>query len=112
MNEYTNAEISEVDKEHLISLLTDELPVFRAKIAISQDELSNLIGVSRQTYSAIETKKRKMSWNTFLSLILVFGYNEKTVGMLESCGAFPDELRKYLNNLDKRGEKEHGTTSS
>lgn len=106
LSEYTNAEISEVDKEHLISLLTEELPVLRAKVAISQDELSSIIGISRQTYSAIETKKRKMSWNTFLSLILVFGYNEKTAGMLEACGAFPSALHNVLNNVDRRGKEE------
>lgn len=31
---------------------------------------SSIISVSRQTYSSIETGKRKMTWNTFLSLIL------------------------------------------
>ena len=67
-NSYT--EINEIDREELINVLTDELPVLRAKIGISQSELSNIIGVSRQTYSAIETKKRDMSWNVFLSLIL------------------------------------------
>ena len=79
MGEYSNTtEILDVDKDRLISILTEELPVLRAKVGLSQDELSNIIGISRQTYSAIETNKRKMSWNTFLSLLLVFGYNEKT----------------------------------
>ena len=50
-------DINEVDREKLIDLLMDELPVLRAKIGLSQDELSSIIGVSRQTYSAIETKK-------------------------------------------------------
>ena len=42
-------DINEVDREKLIDLLTDELPVLRAKIGLSQDELSSIIGVSRQT---------------------------------------------------------------
>lgn len=86
----TNIVISEIDKENLISILTEELPVLRAKIGLSQDELSNIIGISRQTYSAIETKKRKMSWNMFLSLVLVFGYNEKTKNMIRNMNILPE----------------------
>ena len=104
MGEYSNAtEILDVDKDCLISILTEELPVLRARVGLSQDELRNIIGISRQTYSAIETNKRKMSWNTFLSLLLVFGYNEKTSSMLETSGAFPIELRNILN-VDRRKE--------
>lgn len=73
---------SEIDKDALIDKLTDELPVLRAKLGISQDEISNIIGISRQTYSSIETKRRKMSWNTFLSIILYFGCNDGTARML------------------------------
>lgn len=102
-NYSTITEILDVDKDHLISILTEELPVLRAKIGLSQDELSNIVGISRQTYSAIETNKRKMSWNTFLSLLLVFGYNEKTATMLEMSGAFPVELKNILN-ADRRKE--------
>lgn len=104
MGEYSNTpEILDVDKDRLISILTEELPVLRARVGLSQDELSNIIGISRQTYSTIETNKRKMSWNTFLSLLLVFGYNEKTSAMLEASGAFPIELRNILN-VDRRKE--------
>lgn len=105
MEECTNTkENLDVDKEQLISILTEELPVLRAKVGLSQDELSNIIGISRQTYSSIETNKRKMSWNVFLSLLLVFGYNERTSVMLEASGAFPPELRNILN-VDRRKEE-------
>ena len=55
-------ESNDIEREHLINILTDNLPVLRARIGSSQDDLSNIIGFSRQTYSAIETKKRNMSW--------------------------------------------------
>lgn len=97
-------EISELDKETLIDVLTEELPALRAKIGLSQDELSNIIGISRQTYSAIETNKRKMSWNTFLSLILLFDNNEKTKSYIEHSGVYPQALRK-LFNIDKRAKE-------
>lgn len=101
MMDGAHADIQEIDKERLIDILTEELPVLRAKIGLSQDDLSSIIGISRQTYSSIETKKRKMSWNTFLSLILVFENNEKTRGLLEAIGAFSSELKQVLNT-DRR----------
>lgn len=94
----------ELDKEMLIDTLTDELPALRAKLGLSQDELSSIIGISRQTYSAIETKKRRMSWNTFLSLILLYGYNEKTSAYVNAVGAFPPSLKEMLN-IDKRSKE-------
>ena len=87
-NYSTITEILDVDKDHLISILTEELPVLRAKIGLSQDELSNIVGISRQTYSAIETNKRKMSWNTFLSLLLVFGIMKKQQQCWKCQGPF------------------------
>lgn len=97
-------DIQEIDREKLIGILTEELPVLRAKIGLSQDDLCNIIGISRQTYSAIETQKRQMSWNTFLSLILVFENNEKTRSLLQTTGAFPDSLKEMLN-VDKRSNR-------
>jgi DNA-binding XRE family transcriptional regulator len=95
--------MSDLDKDKLIGLLTEELPVLRAKIGLSQEDLSNIIGISRQTYSTIETGKRKMSWNTFLSIILVFAFNEKTSTILEASGALSPELKGVLN-VDSRKE--------
>lgn len=103
MSTYETKELPELDKDKLIDILTDELPSLRAKIGLSQEELSGIIGISRQTYSAIETKKRTMSWSTFMSLILLYGYNEKTTNMVEAAGAFPPSLRKTLS-INKRME--------
>ena len=88
---------NEIDKDKLIEILTEELPSLRAKIGISQEELCSIVGISRQTYSSIETKKRKMSWNTYLSLIMFFIHNEKTLPVIDTIGAFPESLRDSLN---------------
>lgn len=101
MKNESNVELLESERERLIDVLTEELPVLRAKIGISQEDLSDMIGISRQTYSAIETKKRRMTWNTFLSMLLIFENNEKTKNLLEALGAFPESLRDFLN-VDKR----------
>ena len=62
-------------KNICIEMLTENLASLRAKADITQGEISNLIGISRQTYYAIETGQRTMSWNTYLSLLLFFDTN-------------------------------------
>lgn len=73
--------------------LARDLPVFRAQIGITQDELCQIIGITRQTYSLIETRKKPMSQDVFISLLLLFHYNEKTREMLEHNGAFIEGLK-------------------
>lgn len=62
----------------------------------SKAELGELIGVSRQTFSMIETQKKETGWSTYMSLIMVFNYNPKTASFLEFSGAFPRELQLLL----------------
>lgn len=101
MKENNYGNIQNINRDKLISILTEELPVLRAKIGLSQDDVSGIVGISRQTYSAIETKKRKMTWATFISLVLFFEQNETTRPLIEGMGAFPDDL-KQLININKR----------
>lgn len=102
MNENSMVKFTDFDKEKLIKLLTNSLPVLRAKLGVSQEEVSSIIGVSRQTYSSIETGKRKMTWNTFLSLILFFGCNEGTAVMLDGMGVLSPELNDFLSKNNRR----------
>lgn len=74
------------EQDRLILLLTNELPVLRARLRISQDELSRCIGISRQTYSLIENKKQKMTWVTYMAFIAFFQNNAKTKSDLISMG--------------------------
>lgn len=65
-------------RNEYIETLTAELPVLRARMHISQAELSRGVGISRQTYSLIETGKQQMTWVTFMAIIAFFSGNEKT----------------------------------
>ena len=91
-----------LNKEELMNKLTSYLPVLRAKIGVSQEEVSQIIGVSRQTYSALEIGKRAMSWNTFLSLILFFGCNEGTAEMLNGIGVLTPGLNDLLSTNNRK----------
>lgn len=58
-NEQIKTEFNETEREHLIGCLVDELPVLRTKLSVSQTEIADMIGVSRQTYSSHRNKKKK-----------------------------------------------------
>lgn len=88
--------IMQIDKKQLTEKLASELPALRAKMGNSQAEMGELIGVSRQIYSMIETQKKEMGWSVYMALIFVFSSNPKTASLLEFCGAYPNQLRNIL----------------
>ena len=102
MEELFKYYLSEEEKYALIEKLTPELALLRAKAEISQEEIANIIGTSRQTYGAIERKSRKMSWNTYLSLVWFYDYNRKTHKMIRNMSAFPHELiKKFSEEIEQ-----------
>ena len=81
-------------RRELIDALIIELPVLRARIGASQADISERIGISRQTYNAIENGKKSMSWTVFLALYAVFGNDERTLQMLNSIDIFRENSSK------------------
>ena len=90
-------ELTEEERNHYINVLKEYLPALRVKADISQTELCSIIGVSRQTYSAIETGKKKMMWPTYLALILFFDSISETREMLRGSSAYPKDILSRLN---------------
>lgn len=87
--------ISDQVKDELIMTLTAELPVLRARLGVSQETMASAIGISRQTYSAIETKTKKMSWTHFMALVAVLDLNEATSVMLDQIPDFIQTIREF-----------------
>lgn len=93
--------MDDIQKKRLMDKMTVNLPTLRAKANLTQAKLSEMIGVSRQTIVAIESQKRKMSWNTFLLCLLVFKNNEETDQLLRLYEISTNELTLYLSGNDK-----------
>ena len=85
-----------IDKEKLIQNMTDNLPMLRTRLELTQEELANKIGVSRSTIISIENKKREMTWNTFLSLVLVFIKHEETNKLLNVLEIYTDDFNDFI----------------
>ena len=84
-------------REKLIDNMTENLPVLRKKLKLSQEGLAQMIGTSRYTVMLIETRKRRMTWNTFLSLILLFDKNNDTSVLLRVLEIYTEQLDAYLH---------------
>ncbi len=95
-------QIFDMDKKKYTREMAENLPVLRAKVGMSQEDLAGLIGVTRQTISAIENKVREMSWQTFLSLLFLFSKNSDTERLMEVMGIYDDNLKQHFSftNLD------------
>ena len=87
----------DINKEKLISNMTDNLTMLRRCLDLTQEELADKIGVSRSTIISIENKKREMTWNTFLSLMLLFTKNEGTNKLLNVLEIYTDEFHSFIS---------------
>lgn len=82
----------------VIDNLVDNLPTLRKRLGLSQENLSVMLGIGRSTLAAIEIRKRPMTWNMFLSCILIFTKNKETDMLLNAMGIYTDELNDLLKN--------------
>ncbi len=92
-------------RSKMTELLRNELPVLRAKARVSQEDIAEKIGISRQTYSSIETGKREMSWTTFLALIAYFQNNDSTKQMINGIEGFSEGIGMIMEPTNEINTK-------
>lgn len=85
-----------LDKEKLIHSMTENLPMLRTRLGLTQEDLADKIGLSRSTVVALENRKREMTWNTFLSLVLLFTKNETTNKLLTALDIYTDDFHDFI----------------
>lgn len=90
--------MDEKQKDILIQNMVDNLPALRKRLDMTQAELATKIGVGRSSLTSIENKKRPMTWNTFLSLILIFTKNKETDRLLNVMEIYTDELNDFIKS--------------
>lgn len=87
---------SNINKDKLVEIMAHNLSVLRMKLNLSQENLAEIIGVTRQTISAIENEQRSMTWPVFMSLVLVFLKNKETKRLMVLFGIYTKELDEYI----------------
>ena len=92
---------NEINRKELAVKMADNMPMLRMKLGITQEEIAEIIGVSRHTIISIENKKRPMTWNTYLSLVLVFSGNPDTMLLMKVMGVVTDDLESLISPKKK-----------
>ena len=88
--------MEKLDRDELTERMADNLPVLRKKLRLSQDQLAAMIGSTRFTIMQIETKKRKMTWQMFMLLALVFEKNKDTSVLIRALDIYSDDLEQLI----------------
>ncbi len=83
-------------KERIAADFAELLPILRKKLNITQQELGDKVGVTRQTILFAESQKRPLTWTMFLALAFLFMMDYKTRSFLLESGIMNDELSQIL----------------
>jgi len=95
-----------IDRKKYAKAMAENLPVLRAKLNLSQGELADMIGITRQTLSAAECGSRELAWNNFISLLYIFTQNEMTLPLLTALGIYTIELDSLFRRTDLKRLKD------
>lgn len=92
--------ILSLDRKKYTQAMAENLPTLRTRLGLSQTQLADCIGVTRQTISSIENQVRELSWTNFLSLLFLFLQNADTAKLLPVMGIYTDELENVFSFTD------------
>ena len=96
--------LSEESKSNSIKNMSDNLVALRTMLHLTQAQLAEIMGVTRQTLVLYETGKRVMTWNTFLSLMFIFTQKRETRELLNILNIYTDEMKDLYGNDNKWGK--------
>ena len=96
--------MTDESKKKLITNMTENLQMLRVRLGLTQGEIAEKLGISRHTVMNIESKKRDMTWNNYLALLLLFTKNEETNKLLSVLEICTDEFNDFFAESEKREE--------
>ena len=87
--------MNEEKRQYLCRSMASALPVLRKAIGATQQELADILGVTRNTIIHMERSKT-MGWPSYLSFLMIFSRNENTVSLIRVFDLYPAEVDDYL----------------
>ena len=115
-------------QKELINSLVQDLPVYRKKMHMSQADLAEAVGKSRQKISEMERGAAPLGWDTYLAILLVLGAHgvleprgrdaeplifpsKKNLRLFIGRGFFSLTAKKVRNRQNQSTNKEHFSES-
>lgn len=81
----------------MISILSQALPHLRKEIGVSQTQLAQKVGISRQMISLIERGLQPMTWTQFLAIVFFFKCNNDfDKGKKKIAKKYPNVVEQIL----------------
>lgn len=87
--------LNQEQKETYCGKMTQLLPMLRARLGMTQEELGKVSGVSRVTISQIESGRAKMNWLHFSALMMVCTADRNAKELLYVNGMLDDTLLRF-----------------
>ena len=84
------------EKKEYCKKLASNLHVLRAKLGLTQADLSEKIGMSRGMIARIESGYKEMSWVTFVAAAMFFLNNEESAPVFKALGIMDKKLEHFL----------------
>lgn len=89
-------ELSKEERSKLCQTMAGCLPMLRARLGLSQEDLAQRIEVTRQTISAFESHQRRIPWGMFLAFLMLFTGHPATKRLLDTMEIYTEALEKFL----------------
>ena len=94
--------LSDAEKQEYCITLGDHLRKLRAIAGLTQDDLEDLCGISKERISRIENGAYIMRWSQFVNFIMVFTMNANTKEYLVAVKILTPRLLQALQMKDAR----------
>lgn len=87
-----------MDKENFTKLISDKMKLVRTEQELSQDKMSEILGISKKTLVQIEKGRTTASWTTVVAFCALFNHSEFLVSLI---GDYPVEFVQLIaKNID------------
>jgi len=96
-------------KNKIIEEFVDDLPKLRKRLGVSQTELGERVGLSRQTISLVERKQLLLTWNNYLSIMMFFILNSGSIYYFPKNKGYKNyDLLQQLMQVSHKSKEESG----
>lgn len=100
------------ERKNMMLTLSQALPYLRKEIGVSQTELANKVGVSRQMISLIERQLQPMTWTLFLAIVFFFksnnDFNAESRKMIKKHPNVVEQLMLLDVQMNSKNKKSEG----